>query len=224
VKKKSEVILIGGGMFANEIYDLFSSEIPDRIVGYCDDKKKCFLANQNRTLKYFGKLLSNDLDRNYKIHIASGDWKLRHRLYKHYKELGFEFYSFIHPSSVITKSATISNGCYVGPNAIISSNSILEENIVLNCFSGIGHDCTIGKNTIISPKVMINGGCKIDESVFFGSNSVVFQNVSIGKFSTIDSGYILRKNLDDFSIAANKMESNSIADKIKKSYWESSNK
>lgn len=224
MKEISEVIIIGGGMFANEIYDLFSSKIPDKIVGYCDDKKECFLGNQNSALIYFGKLFSSDLDRKYKIHIASGDWKLRDSLYRYYKKLGFDFYSFVHPSSVVSKSATISNGCYVGPHSIISANSVLEENIVVNCFSGIGHDCTIGKNTIISPKVMINGGCKIDQSVFFGSNSVVFQNTSIGKFSTIDSGYILRKNLDDFSIAAYKIESNSMLDKIKRFYWENSNK
>ena len=66
---------------------------------------------------------------------------------------------------------------------------------------------------------MINGNCKVGESSFFGTGAVIFQNLNIGNFSTIDSGTVLRTNMNDFDIASGREKSNIVKNKLKEHFF-----
>ena len=223
MSNKKNILIVGGGSFGYEIYDLFCSDQSINIIGFLDDDKNCVLRKKTNNLEHFGDLFCNNLDKKYSLHIATGNWKLNSKLFKFYKSKGHDLHTFIHPKSTISETSIIDEGCYIGPNTIISANTIIEPNVSINFFCGVGHDCVIGKNSILSPQVMINGNCKVGESVFFGTRSVIFENLEIGKYSTIDSGTILNHNLEDFSIVSDREVPKVHHDKIKKHFYLSEN-
>ncbi len=217
--KKDQIILVCGGSFAAEIYDLFSDDQSFEIVGFLDDDKDCYLSEKSKNLMHMGSIFSQNIDDKYFLHIATGNWELNHKIFSYYKKLNKKLYTLIHPKALVSKSAKISDGCYIGPNSIVSSNTILETNVSVNFSCGVGHDCNIGRNTIVSPHVMINGNCKVGESSFFGTGAVIFQNLNIGNFSTIDSGTVLRTNMNDFDIASGREKSNIVKNKLKEHFF-----
>jgi sugar O-acyltransferase (sialic acid O-acetyltransferase NeuD family) len=212
------IILIGGGGLALEIASYIldlNSEI--KILGYLDDKEDCAIKRHHRNLIYFGSLFTNNIPLEAALIIGVNDVLLRRKLFLHYKsKLKNSFFTFVHPTAYVASSAKIGEGCVIAPHSIVSSNSVLSDNVLLNVFCGIGHESLIGSHTVLSPYTVVNGSTNVGESCFFGSRATLFQDLKIGNYCTIDAGSILRESLPDYTMVRNQTSVTLIDDKIKR--------
>ncbi len=80
---------------------------------------------------------------------------------------------FIHPSSVISESASISKNVYIGPYCVIEDGVIIKENVKLTAFVYIGKNSVINENTIIYPFVSIEKNVKIGRNCIIHSGCVI---------------------------------------------------
>ena len=160
------------------------------IKGIIDD-------NINDKVEKFSKLkfIPSNLVKPHKenlIYIAAGNIKIREKIIK--KFLNYNFFTLIHPSSVVSKYAKLGKGITIGPQCVISANANLGDFNNLNSFSLISHDNILGTNNSLSPYVKLMGNCKIGSNNFFGANTTVLPNISLGNLNNIGANSLLTKN------------------------------
>lgn len=112
-------------------------------------------------------------------------------LMERYRNYGAEFPSIIHPSAIVSPSATIEAGVHVLPGAIINAQATLGEGAVINSGAIIEHHAYVGRGCHIAPRASVLGHAKVGATSFIGAGAVVIQNqqVPAGQFVRANSIY-----------------------------------
>lgn len=105
------------------------------------------------------------------------------------------FYTFIHPSAVIAKSAKIGNGTAILANAVINPNSEIGNFCSIHSNSLIGHDTKVGDFNFFAAHSVIGSNNTIGNANFFGLNCSVNNYTNIGDFSFIGMAANVIKNV-----------------------------
>ena len=82
---------------------------------------------------------------------------------------------------------------------MVSVNARIGKSVVLNTYSGVGHDVSIGDCCTISAQVDLMGHVKINECCFLGSGSRIVPWKKIGGYSKIGAGVTVIRSLKDNS-------------------------
>ena len=109
--------------------------------------------------------------------------------------------NIIHPKSIISKLANISNGLYIGPGSIISAYAFISDMVTINRGVTIGHHTSIGMGCSINPGVNIGGLTTIGDYTTIGIGSNIFDRIHIGSNTIIGAGSIVAKSIPDNVIA-----------------------
>ena len=126
-------------------------------------------------------------------------------VYKNFKkQIGMgdeQFINLIHPTSYISKSASLGYGLQV---EVLSSISVLTTigfgvNIKRNC--NIGHHCSIGDYVTINPGVNVSGFVNVGNNTMIGAGTTIKDGLTIGKNSLIGSGSNVVKDIPDNCVA-----------------------
>jgi len=112
-----------------------------------------------------------------------------------------KYTNLIHPSSVISSSVSMRNGCYVEPLSVISPYTSFGFGITINRGVSIGHHAKLDDFVTINPGVNIAGHTLIGENTTIGIGSVVFDHLRIGKNCIIGGGSVVTKDIPDNVIA-----------------------
>lgn len=120
----------------------------------------------------------------------------------------------IHPSAVVSKTATLGQGVILGPGAVIGHNVALGNNVKIGANSVIESDSKLGNNTTLHSNVtichgsVIGKGCEIQSGTVIGGEGfgfasdqtfthfrkphygkvIIHDNVNIGSNVCIDRG------------------------------------
>jgi UDP-N-acetylbacillosamine N-acetyltransferase len=140
-----------------------------------------------------------DIKRANEIPIAFGigNNTIRANLFERVQNSGFEIVSLIHPSSIISLSATIGKGTVIMPNVVVNANATIGDGVILNTSCVVEHECKIDDFVHISPKVALAGDVKVGEFTQIGIGTNVIQGMIIGKNTVIGAGSIVVKNIDN---------------------------
>ncbi len=131
------------------------------------------------------------------FHVAIGDNKARYDICKGLESIGLQLLSIIHPSAIISSSAKIGDGCFVGANAVIQNNVVINDYALINTAAIIEHDNVIGKAVHIAPSACTAGRVKICDLAFLGIGALVAPDITIGYSSFINAGVLVKKDVDD---------------------------
>ena len=203
------LVLIGGGNLSLEIFTyIFDIEklkkkknlqkvfVVDKI-----SKKKNFFKLINKNIIFVKSI--NDIPRSLEIkaNITFGDPSLREKNFKLLKKRKIDLFSIIHPSSYVAETSRIKEGVTIAPKVVLSPFSVVEDNVLVNSGTNVGHHAKIGQNSVLSPHSIVSGNVKIGKGSFLGSNSCVLPNIKMGNYTKLSSGSVLSKNAKDFSLA-----------------------
>jgi acetyltransferase EpsM len=111
--------------------------------------------------------------------IAIGDNGDRKRFFNKFSS-DLRFVSLVAPTAVVSSSAKIGPGCYIGPFSFISADAEIGEACIINAHSIVGHDAKVGAFSHISPQVCISGHVELGTEVFVGAGTK-FNNGSYSK-------------------------------------------
>ena len=114
----------------------------------------------------------------YEILIAVSDSQLRKSIISKLPKETI-FFSFIHPSAIISGKVNLGKGCFIGPNCILTTNITLGDHSLLNRGNHIGHDCIIGDFFSLMPGSIISGNNEIGNCVYLGANSTTREKIKI---------------------------------------------
>lgn len=190
-----EIILLGGGGHCKSVIDAILGANAYRIAGIIDIKEK--LGTKVAGIEIIG----TDEELNYYFHQgikkafitlgSIGNPKLRQKLYKSAKEIGYLFPCIIDRTAIISQSAVLGEGTFVGKGAIINSEAVIGSQCIINTGVIIEHDCKIGDFCHIAPGSTLSGGVTVGDAVHIGTNSTVIQNINIWENSIIGAGSVV---------------------------------
>ena len=121
----------------------------------------------------------------------------RRRLYEHAIGLGLKMLTAIHPSAVISSSATIGAGTAIMAGVIVNASSRIGANVILNTAAIIEHDVVVGDHCHVAPGAIIGGGVTIGDGSHVGIGAVVRQGQRIGANAVIGAGAVVVSDVED---------------------------
>ena len=189
-----KILIIGAGGLAREFTSWFSGLY--NIVGYLSDNDKEHLQYKLPGTWYNSDVTPSSIGTDLAV-VAISAPLVKAKFYRELCKVGFKFPSFIHPSSIVSESATMHEGVVVSPNCVISPNVTINKLAYINFCCGIGHDVIVGKYTQINPGVELGGYSVIGDYVLVGSNASILQGISVGDGATIGSGAVVFVNVSE---------------------------
>lgn len=191
-----DIIVIGAGGHASVIIDCIELMIKQgeniQIKGILDDRKDKSEFMGYKVLDKIGNIYLYN-DENTKFVIAIGDNKLRMNIANKFKNINY--YTIIHPSSIIGKNVHIGYGSMVMANAVINSNTIIGNHVIINSGAIVEHDNIINDFVHISPSVTLCGGVKIGYMTHIGASVTIIPSINIGSESIVGAGSVVTKNI-----------------------------
>jgi sugar O-acyltransferase (sialic acid O-acetyltransferase NeuD family) len=155
---------------------------------------------------YYGfKVISNidylfRLDENADVLIGIAFPKIKEFIIKRLQtKTNLNFPSFIAGNSWISQHVKIGRGCIIYPHSSINYGSVLEDFVVINMNTALGHHSRIGPFTSIAPGVSLGGYTKIGKCVEIGIGASTIQGISIGDYSIVGGNAMVTKSFPENS-------------------------
>lgn len=116
-------------------------------------------------------------------------------------KLNLRAQTLIHPRANCSPSATLGEGCYLAPGAVVSTEARVGAHTVLNYNVTFGHHARTGEHCILNPGAAVGGNVTLGERVLVGSNAFIFQGTTIGDDCQIDALTYIRHDLEGGHVA-----------------------
>ena len=105
---------------------------------------------------------------------------LREKLAKKLATLGFKFAVIQDPSAIVSDSAIIGEGTFIGKNSVVNADSVIGKHCIINTGSIVEHECKIGDFSHISVGTVLCGRVIVKDNCMIGAGSTVIQCLNIG--------------------------------------------
>jgi UDP-N-acetylbacillosamine N-acetyltransferase len=129
------------------------------------------------------------------IALGIGDNHIRSKLSKKILQMGYKLPALIHPSAIVSPSATIDHATVIMPLCVINAHAVVGKGVIINSGAIIEHDCILGDYSHISPNVALAGNVTIGDHTHIGIGATVIQNITIGKNVIVGAGSVVINHL-----------------------------
>lgn len=189
-----DIILVGYGGHAKSVADCIERVGKYKIAGYTDlavhESKYPYLGTDDVLKGYFEKGIQNAaVGLGY-----MGKDNLRERLYLKLKYIGYFLPIIRDPSSVISETAQIGEGAFVGKGAIVNAEARIGKMAIINSMALVEHECIVGDFTHIAVSAVLCGQVEVGSAVLVGANAVIMQCLHVPSNVVVPAGETLRGN------------------------------
>jgi UDP-N-acetylbacillosamine N-acetyltransferase len=136
------------------------------------------------------------------IALGIGNNHTRAELLKKITQMGYKLPALIHPSAIVSPSATIESGTVIMPLCVINAHAVIGKGVIINSGAIIEHDCILGDYSHISPNVALAGNVTIGDYTHIGIGATIIQNITVGKNALIGAGSVVIGHFPDNCTAA----------------------
>ncbi|HUQ86839.1 MAG TPA: NeuD/PglB/VioB family sugar acetyltransferase [Vicinamibacterales bacterium] len=124
----------------------------------------------------------------------------RRALYDRATVLGLKMLTAIHPSAVISPSATVGPGAAILAGVIVNASARIGANAILNTGAIVEHDVVVGDHCHIAPGAIVGGGVSIGAGSHIGIGAVVRHGQRIGSGVVVGAGAVVVSDIADHVI------------------------
>lgn len=198
---KKEIIIIGAGGHALVVKEalLLSGE---QVVGFVDmvsPQRKGELLNGFPIIGGLQELFNLSKSEEILCAIGFGHCMARFRLISELDNQNISLHTVIHPRAIVSPSALIGSGVYIGPNAVVEAHSNIGDGSIINCGVCACHECVIGRATSICPGVQIGGKTIVGDRTWLGIGVTCIDKIRIGKGSFVGAGSVVVSDIPENS-------------------------
>ena len=192
------LIIVGAGGLASDIYGYLQDDPRHDITvkGILTDDAGDYEA-MNVCEPYLGAIKEYAVQDDDLFIVSIGENPGRKKIVDFLESEGADFFTFIHPSSVVHYSALIEEGSIIGPFCTVGSDVRLGKHAFLNKYCNIGHGSTVGRGLIMYPYAMIGGRSGIGENFVLSTRATVWPGLSVGDNCTVSANVFLKKSCGD---------------------------
>lgn len=194
-----DIVLLGGGGHALSVADSIIKGKKYEIVGYTD------VTDAHISFRYLGtdEVLEGLYEKGILYAAIAvgylGKSSIRDRLYDMAKQIGFQLPQVIDPSAVVSDSADVGEGVFIGKNAVVNAGAKIGKMCIINTGAIIEHNSRIGEYSHIAVGAALCGGVCVGDHVFVGANATIIQEVNIGMNTIVGAGSVVVGNVPDNS-------------------------
>ncbi len=200
-----KLIIFGNSDFAQLVTYYLEKQYD--IVAYCVDNEyisgNSFMAKPLVSLENVKEIYPPN---EYCMFVAIGYHKMntiREEKFKYLKELGYSFATYIHPSAVISESASVGQNCMIFENSVMQSYSVLNDSCIMFANSTICHHSVVDPFCFIASNACINGYVNIKNNSFIGAGAVIRDKITIGHHNLIGAGCVIQEDSSPFMVYKN---------------------
>lgn len=179
-----QVVILGASTHAHVVADIISAN-GDKLVAYLDDDT--YSPDCGGTIEDYTHYVGCEFV------IGIGNAAVREKL----SQLPVRWYTAVHPSAVISPSATVGEGTVVMPNAVINAGASVGRHCIVNTSAVVEHNNAIEDFVHISVGAKLGGTVSIGKSTWVGIGATVNNNVSICGCCMIGAGAVVVKNITE---------------------------
>lgn len=200
----NKIVLIGGGGHCKSILDTLNSSFDYEDIFISDPRLKLGTEINGAIVAGGDEVLPELLNQGVKyafVTIGSvgnrESIELRRDLYCKAKALGYQIPNVIDRTAIVSESAKLSEGIFIGKRAVVNADVDLGTMAIINTGAIVEHECVVGGFSHISIGVVLAGGVNIGDNTFIGAGTTVIQDLYIGKNSVIGAGALVNKCVPD---------------------------
>lgn len=192
--KVEKLIMIGAGGYAKSVLDSLDY-LNYKMIGFIDQfsKEKEHLGYPVLA----EELDQVEDKNSYCYFISIGDNIRRKFWFEKLKILGLKTINVVDRSAIVSKDSIVGTGCFIGKMAIINSKAVIGDNCIINTKALVEHGCRVCSHANISTNSVINGDVIVGEGTFVGSCSVTAGQLKIGTWSIIGAGAVVIEAVSD---------------------------
>ena len=192
---KLDLIIMGAGGFGRELHvmlwDAFSKD---------EYNFKGFLADSaDEKALALGPLVGSPEDYEPKesdrFLLAIGYMDARERLTKMISDRGGKFASYIHPTAFIASNASIGEGAMIYPYSVVSNAAQVADQVHLNYYASVGHDCEVGRCCLLAPYATMNGFSVIEDHVYMSTHATIVVAKRVGARTKISANSTVQQDV-----------------------------
>lgn len=199
----NKIVLIGGGGHCKSVIDTLvrmgcysKIMVTDKDISSGEKILGCPVVGRDEILP---RLFECDYQKAFITVGSIKSTEIRRRIYGEARSIGFSFPLIVDPSAIIAESAVISQGVFIGKNAVVNADVKLDDFSIINTGAIIEHECHIGQFTHISVGAVVCGNVEIESDVFIGANATIIQGIKIGMNSVIGAGSVVLADVPENS-------------------------
>lgn len=187
-----DIIIVGYGGHAKSVIDCIERQKKYNIIGYTDEIDRRgrypYLGTDDVLQEYY-----NRGTQNAAICIGYlGKGNVREALYEKTKKIGYRLPIIVDPSAIISETAEITEGTFIGKGAIVNAEAKIGKMSIINTKALIEHECVVGDFVHIAVGAVLCGQVKVGIASFIGANATVIQCQEIGDRRIIPAGMTVR--------------------------------
>ncbi len=198
-------VIFGSAGFAKEVYlilvKLYSIEVEVECFVCADND-----ASQGQSIKEVPIISESEFFEKYKnspidAYIAVGSPKIKENIFNKVRNNingVVTFPNLIDPSVAINYKSNfidIGQGVIICAGVSLTIDIVIEDFSHVNLNSTVGHDVFIGKFSTVSPGVNISGQVKIGEMSFLGTGATILENVQIISQAVVGAGAVVVRDI-----------------------------
>jgi sugar O-acyltransferase (sialic acid O-acetyltransferase NeuD family) len=200
-----KTLIVGAGGQARIVCDILTYDRNIDVVGFTDNEFR------DPDERIFGRPILGrheniaDIVAEHRILaavVAIGDNAVRAERYERLRGLGLKLLNAIHPSAVISPTATIGEGNVVSPGAFINTLAQIGNNCIINTGAIVEHEVTLGSHVHLASGVIVAGRVTVGDLTFIGAGSVVREYVTVGERVVVGAGSVVLGDLASDVMAA----------------------
>lgn len=105
-------------------------------------------------------------------------------------------WTVVHPSAVVSPSAQLGRGVFVGPGAIVHARARVRDHAIINSGAIIEHQCEVGENAHVAPGSVLGGEAVVEDDAMVGLGARVLPMRRIGAGAMVGAGAVVLENVD----------------------------
>lgn len=194
-KSAEELVIWGAGGHAKVVAEAAELEGRYKLLGFVDDVNPSAIGSS--ILGYPVLDPAQVHSRPDEIHVIVGIGNCHHRL-RVAEELqvsGFRFGTVIHPSAILSRSASISPGTVFLAWAFVDAESRVGSHVIVNVRGSVAHDCRVEDGVHIGGAASIAGCVTMGKGAFLGVNATVSDHITIGDGAVIGIGSVVIRDV-----------------------------
>lgn len=194
-----QLIIIGDSAFAQIAFEYFSVDTEYDVVAFAVER--AYLTQHELfglpvvAFEDLRDLYAPERHAFFAALVYTQGNRLRARLYRAAKEMGFQPASYVSPRAFVWRNAVIGEHVFIFEDNVIQPFAQVGDNVVLWSGNHIGHHSSIGADTFVSSHVVVSGFVNVGASSFLGVNATLVNNISVGDGCTLGAGALVLRDI-----------------------------